>query len=91
MRTHHFKAIYYRELGVIEQQFVRDWFGDHIVKKYSGRRFTNDMIILDDELIYNLVRKMNRLRNRIEKNTRIDFVLQNYEPCYCCNKTGTIV
>lgn len=91
MKTHHFKAVYYCELGVIEQQFVRDWFVDHVVKKYSGRRFTNDMIILDDELIYNLVRKMNKLRNRIAKDTRIDHVLGTYAPKYCCSKTGTIV
>lgn len=91
MKTHHFRAIYYCELGVIEQQFVRDWCDDHILKKYTGRRFTNEMIILDDELIYNLIRKQNRLKNRVARENIIDDVLEKYKTQYCCKKIGTIV
>lgn len=91
MKTHHFKAIYYSELGVIEQQFVRDWFDDHIVKKYTGRRFTDDMVILDDELIYSLIRKMNRLKNKFKRENKIDYILEKYKIQHCCTKTGTIV
>lgn len=91
MKTHHFKALYFRELGAIEQQFIINWFDDHKAIKYTGKRFSCEMIILDEELIYNLIRKMNRLRNRISRDSRIDHVILNYEPQYCCNKTGTIV
>jgi hypothetical protein len=91
MKNHHFRALYYARVGVIEQQFIRDWFDNHRVTKYTGRRFTPDMVILDEELIYNLVRKMNKLQNQEARDKRIDNVIAKFAPSYCCNKIGTVV
>jgi hypothetical protein len=91
MKCHHFKALYYCDLCLTEQQYIRDWFVDHRVTKYTGRRYSDEMVIMDEVLIYNLIKYMNRLKNRKTRDAHVDSVIESYATKHCCNKIGTVV